>query len=164
MTTNNTDGSQIQNVGNIDQNSQGLIVEQPRSHNLDDENIRQGSNDEFVNRQGHTEISKDVNLSDNDVMNVTQNCSTPETILQQAVNEHIAAVTDLSHHPPGKRFDVIGRLLDRRVSEKLKKEIWENKYIDLNSLLPQEDKEDLTPILAPGKPGEPAKWQEPKIS
>ena len=150
-----------------------LVVNQPQSVNSLDHNLGHGSNEQFVNMQGQPEsivvdqtdsnVDNDVQ-SNNKVMQSFENETTPETILQQAVNDHIANVTDLSHHPPGKRFQVIGRLLDRRVSDKLKKDIWENKYIDLHSLLPQEDKEEAISVLAPGKPGEHAKWQESKVS
>ena len=147
----------------------GSVVTQPQSHNVLDSNLGHGSGT-FVNLHGQSESnsSDQVQIIDSD-MTGTRGMSgsektTPEQILQQAVNEHIATVTDVSHHPPGKRFQVIGRLLDRRVPDKLKKEIWENKYIDLRSLLPLEDKEEVSPILAPGKPGEPARWEEPKLS
>ena len=147
---------------NVD-NVQSSVVDQPTSINSLDENIGHGSNEQFVIRQGQPEMADDNQISDNTNNVVIPQVSTPETILQQAVNEHIAAVTDVSHHPPGKRFNIIGRLLDRRVSDKIKKDIWENKYIDLHCLLPQDDKEEIAPILAPGRPGEHAKWQEPKL-
>ena len=143
--------------------NQGMVVDQPISLNINDENLGQGSQDMFVNMQGQSVLSQNVDSSIDMPIPTTQNI-TPEVILQQAVNEHIAAVTDVSHHPPGKRFDVIGKLLDRRVNDKVKKDIWENKYVDLHLLLPQDDKEECSPILAPGKPGEHAKWQEPKIT
>ena len=85
-----------------------------------------------------------------------------ETFLQQAVSEHVSAITDSSHHPPGKRFSVVGRLIDRHISEKIKKDIWEDRYVDLHLLVSQSEVEDQQPILAPGKAGEPARWAEPK--
>ena len=151
-------------------NSQNSVVNQPQSVNILDANLGHGSGNNSVSMHGQPEsdiIDQDqinTNVESNSRGMQGSDTLSPEQLLEQAVNQHIATVTDVAHHPPGKRFQVIGRLLDRRINEKIKKEIWENKYIDLHLLLPQDDKEEVSPILAPGKPGEPARWQEPQIS
>ena len=104
-------------------------------------------------------------LADDMVQQVPQSVPSADISLKQAVDNHVAALMDSSHHPPGKRFNMVGRLIDRHIPDKLKKDIWDDKFIDLHLLINSTDSDEQSPpVLAPGIAGENARWVDAKVT
>ena len=132
--------TQSNNTTSVNQDGSLNAVGQSVNHSVvsDIGNFTAGSQSGNQHFNGMTQGSLNVLPPNNSqvVGNVSQNSSYSNAQLQQAVDSHVQELIQQSETVQREgTYQEIGRLIDFKVSDKLRNKIWSNEYVDLYDLL-----------------------------
>ena len=107
-----------------------------------------------VTCQPASTIQQDNNIGPQHQLNQTND------VVNQAIAAHISSI--VGPQVTGKPTEAVSYQLDRKVSDTIIQDIWDEKFIDFNNLLEKSDDSDQGLIIKYSQPGEPLTLIPPK--
>ena len=99
-------------------------------------------------------VNNDINIRPPNIPNHSSD------VVNQAIAAHISSI--VGPQIPGNQSESVSYQLDRKVTDSIMQDIWDEKYIDFNCLLEKSDDTEQGLIIKYSQPGEPLTLVPPK--